>query len=215
MASKKVFDWQTATDGEVLEEVQRIRKLYTLKHVVRYNSVRDDSVHAESVAEHIYGMFILADYFLIIESSAQELDRERVMSLILYHELGEIETGDIPTYQKTEADKAAEYEAAQRVLKDIPTKLQEKAAVLYDEYEELVTPESKFVKAIDKIEPIFEVFDDLGIETVKRLRVTYEEHVAAKHTVAQPYPAMLRFLEVLTNYLDSRGAFVHTEPMQM
>lgn len=74
-----------------MQTILQIKKLYELKHVLRDNHVRN---RIESVAEHSRSALILADYFL---STLQlDVDRLRVYELLMYHDVVEIETGDIP-----------------------------------------------------------------------------------------------------------------------
>ena len=81
-----------SSPDDILAEMRRIRELYVLKHTMRYRSTRDHSVHSESVAEHLFGIQVLAQYFLPLEDPSGTLDRVRINELILFHEIGEIET---------------------------------------------------------------------------------------------------------------------------
>lgn len=67
-----------SSDKEVLEEMERIRVMYTLKHTMRYQSVRNHDEHSESVAEHLFSMQLIAHYFLALEDPAETLDRVRI-----------------------------------------------------------------------------------------------------------------------------------------
>ena len=59
----------------------------------------------ESVAEHSWRMSLMA---LLLRHEFPELDMDKVMSMCLIHDLGEAFTGDIPTFDKTEADARKE-----------------------------------------------------------------------------------------------------------
>jgi hypothetical protein len=60
-----------ASDEFVIAELQKVQTLYALKRVIRYNHTREHDVHTESVAEHVFGMHCLVEYFLPLE----DLDR--------------------------------------------------------------------------------------------------------------------------------------------
>ena len=74
-----------------MEEINKLRRLYHLKHVDRFNSVLK---RKESSAEHSWSCLILADYFLNLMKD-RDIDRLKVYELLLYHDVVEIEAGDI------------------------------------------------------------------------------------------------------------------------
>ena len=61
----------------------------------------------ESVAEHSWRMALMA-YFL--HDQFPKADLTRVLLMALLHDMGEVFTGDIPTFEKTDADRAREHE---------------------------------------------------------------------------------------------------------
>ena len=80
---------------EILDNVARVQYLYGLKNEIRYGRTRDEKIHTESVAEHLYGAMILVQHFLPLVDPQNTIDRQRVMDLVLVHDFGEIETGDV------------------------------------------------------------------------------------------------------------------------
>lgn len=196
------------TNEEILDEMRRLRKFYALKGVIRYRGTRDGAIHAESVAEHLFGMQILSHYFLLLEDPNHLLDWGRISELILYHEIGEIETGDILFHRKFDAHRLEEHEAAKRVAAELPASLSEVALARFLEFEECKTDEARFVDAIDKIEPIFELFEhDIALGGLKRLGVTKDVGINGKYFATEPYPHMRRFLDAWTEYAVSQNAF--------
>ncbi|MBU1975023.1 MAG: HD domain-containing protein [Nanoarchaeota archaeon] len=130
-------------------ELQFLRTFYKLKQVYRENSVAD---RKESSAEHTWSAMILADYFLT--KGQYKLDKLKVYDLLLYHDLVEIETGDIGIHrEEARKDKdAQEDKAAKKLSKDIPLVLQAKYLSLHTEFAEQKTSEAKFAKAIDHLD---------------------------------------------------------------
>ena len=179
-----------SSDREVLDEMEKIRVLYMLKRTLRYSSVRDHSTHSESVAEHIFAMEVVAQYFLPLEDSRGKLDRIRIPELILFHELGEIETGDILFHRKNDAHRAEERQAAERVAKKLPVSLQNIAIERLREFDACGTPEARFADAIDKVEPIFEMYDESVLPAFRSLHITRHMAVNGKREATEKYPYM-------------------------
>jgi putative hydrolases of HD superfamily len=109
----------------------------------------------ESVADHIFGMAVLAwwilDVFYPAESSANP-DRDTVIRMALAHELGEIYTGDlVPGDAVPPAEKhRREREGLWQVVGKLPKG--EEYLALWEEYEAGETPEARFVKQVDRLE---------------------------------------------------------------
>lgn len=198
----------SASNDEIRAEMERIRVMYQLKYTLRYKSQRDQSVHSESVAEHMYAMNVIAQYFYPYEDPQGKLDRIRVNELMLFHELGEIETGDIISHLKTDEDRAHEIEAANRVVQLLPVSMRQTALERHSEYEECITPEAKYAKAVDKIEPIFEMWDEsLALPLFKKYNVNRAAAIGQKYEATKDYPCMRRFIEAWEERLVALDVF--------
>lgn len=202
-ARKKIL----TDDNFVLSEAQKLQYLYTLKHIIRYGQTRSHDDYTESVAEHIYGMHILVDYFLPLEFAEDALNKTRLSELITWHELGEIETGDIPALHKTNADRAKERALLPHIIENTPSHMHEYIADVSKEYEEQETAESRFVKAIDKIEPLIHSFHPLGKHTQTQLKLTTAASIAVKQKHIADYKTIERFSTVLHTHMDAQGYF--------
>ncbi|MDR3572147.1 MAG: HD domain-containing protein [Candidatus Pacebacteria bacterium] len=183
-----------STHEEVLAEMERLRVLYALKQTLRYMSKRPDE-HSESVAEHLFAMQVLALYFLPLEDPQGKLDRARINELILFHELGEIETGDIPFHKKNREHVAEEQRAAVRVSQRLPESMQQLALERSQEFEERKTPEALFAVAIDKLEPVFEMYEERVLPLFKRQQITRSFAVNVKREATKNFPYMRKFLD--------------------
>ena len=103
----------------------------------------------ESVAEHIYGVQMLA--ISIYHEFNYKLDLKKVIYMIAVHELEEIELGDLAFYEIDEAEKRQQgKKATENILKDLIGK--EEISSLLDEYNERKTEEAVFAYHCDKLE---------------------------------------------------------------
>lgn len=195
-------------DAFVLSEILKVRYLYKLKKEIRFALSREGSVHTESVAEHIYGMHVIAHYFLPLEDTQNEWDRTKIFEMITWHDMDEIETGDIVSHHKTEEHIRAAEEALPKVIANLPAHLQAHVSALMDEYEARVTPEARFVKAIDKAEPIFEVWEECYKNILHKNQNTLDNHWETKRKYVENFPYIMRFVEVATKRLEREGFFI-------
>jgi putative hydrolase of HD superfamily len=83
------------------------------------------------------------------------VDLDRVIRMLLVHDIGEIDTGDMIFYveEGREAHKAAEHVAAARIFGLLPPAHAAPLLALWREFEEAATPEARFAHAVDRAMP--------------------------------------------------------------
>lgn len=206
-----MLDIQNATDAEILEEVEKLQYLFRMKKVIRYHHDRTEEIDTESVAEHVYGMFIIAEYFLPHEDPKQLWNRQKIYKLMLYHDIDEIETGDTIGYLKTDAERVKGAEAARVAITRMPLQMQSEVSALLQEYDERRTPEARFAKAIDKMEPNFHLFCENGKKIHEHNKTTRDQHSRIKDPYIVDFPAMHRFNKVMVETMEAQGHFTKEE----
>jgi len=107
----------------------------------------------ESVAEHSWRLSLLA-YFVKDEFPAADFHKINLMCIC--HDLGEAFTGDIPSFQKTASDEAAEAAALNAFLSELPEPFRTELNGLFSEMAEQKTLEAKVYKALDKLEAVMQ-----------------------------------------------------------
>lgn len=109
----------------------------------------------ESTAEHSWRLALLA---MLLMNDFSECDPFKVLSLCLIHDLGELDSGDIPAVE--EVDESIKYkiesDTIDRITALLPNKVSECIKSLWNEHEEGNTNEARMVKALDKIETIMQ-----------------------------------------------------------
>ncbi|MBE34371.1 MAG: phosphohydrolase [Opitutaceae bacterium] len=125
-----------------------------LKEVFR-QTVLTQSRRDENSAEHSWH-FALMIITLAEHSNHQPLDVLRVLKMVLIHDLVEIDAGDTFAYDtKNMADQhARESIAADRIFGLLPVDQTKEYRALWDEFEAMNTPESKFAAACDRFHPM-------------------------------------------------------------
>ncbi len=120
----------------------------------------------ESVAEHVFGMAMLG--WWIVDAYFPGLDRDKVLRMILTHELGEIYTGDLTPGDNVplEEKHRREREGLWQVVGKLPNG--EQYLALWEEFEAGQTPEARFVRQLDRLEMAFQasVYRQQGFENM-------------------------------------------------
>ncbi len=107
----------------------------------------------ESVADHCWRTALMA-MLLSGEAAFRDVDLDKVIRMCLIHDLGESFTGDIPCFEKTEAESVTEETLLDRWVSDFPEPTRTEWRELLQEMEEQKTDESKVYKALDKLEAL-------------------------------------------------------------
>jgi len=139
-----------------MKELEKIRILFKLKEVERAGRIKE---RAESSAEHTWACMILAEYFM--KRINVKVDELKVLKLLLYHDLIEIESGDVFILDEKakKHQKENEQQAFNILISKVPNNLTEEYNLLWKEHEDRKTIESRFAHAIDKLEPIIHWLD--------------------------------------------------------
>lgn len=194
-------------DQFVMDEMAKLRYLYKLKKEIRYAQKREEVLDTESVAEHVYGMHVIANYFLPLEDVNNKWDKTRILEMITWHDIDEIETGDVVSHWKTDVHHKEAENALPIVIENLPETIKDRVRDLMNDYEARQTPEARFAKAIDKAEPLFEVRFD-SYKTILHVNGnTLENHWETKRRYVESFPYIFRFVDVATKYLDKNGFF--------
>ncbi len=138
------------------DKIKRLLKFYLLATELK-DKIRSgwkvwhiDRQRVESVAEHIYGTCILA---ISIDSEFDlSIDIQKVVMMIVLHEIEEIKIGDLTPFDKPTQEERRKMgrKAVEEVL-DTLTKKQDYIELI-EEFEEKKTRESVFAKMCDKLE---------------------------------------------------------------
>lgn len=128
-----------------------------LKSVLRATTLVDGS-RPENSGEHSWH---LALYALVLGDQAEPgVDINRVIRMLLIHDLVEIDVGDVPIHSQNGAahgsaeTQAAEAKAADRIFGLLPDDLRDSLRALWEEFEAAETPDARFAKSLDRVQPV-------------------------------------------------------------
>ena len=130
-----------------------------LKSVLRASRLIDNS-RRENSGEHSWHVTLHA--LILAEHAPAGVDINRVIRMMLIHDLVEIDTGDVPIHATTgnlhgSAEVAAEEAAAaERIFGLLPPDQAAEYRALWDEFEAAATADAIFAKAIDRVQPVMQ-----------------------------------------------------------
>ncbi len=128
-----------------------------LKSVLRGTTLCDGS-RRENSGEHSWHIALYA--MVLADQAAPGVNIDRVIRMLLLHDLVEIDTGDTPIHSKggtahgSAAVAAAEAKAADRIFGLLPPDQAQAFRALWDEFEAAETPDAVFAKSLDRVQPV-------------------------------------------------------------
>lgn len=127
-----------------LEKMKAIERKTHLIYADRFENDAEHSFHIAAMA------LILKEY------APKNIDLERVISMLLFHDVVEIEAGDTFAYDEAlnQSKRVRETRAAEMLYGALPEDQGEAFRALWDEFEAQETLESRFALAMDRMEPI-------------------------------------------------------------
>lgn len=140
--------------GRLAEQMAFLVEIDQLKTVLRQNLIADGS-RQENTAEHSWHLAMCA--VVLSEHANEPVDVARVVQMLLVHDLVEIDAGDLFVYGTAEqmaAQELLEEAAAQRIFGMLPTEQAARLMALWEEFEAKQTAESRFAKAVDRVQPM-------------------------------------------------------------
>jgi putative hydrolase of HD superfamily len=143
------------------QQLNFIVEIDKLKSVLRQTPLIDRS-RRENDAEHSWELAVMA--VVLAEHAGSPIDLPRVVTMLLIHDIVEIDAGDTFLYDDEAATtkSAREQRAADRLFALLPGDQAAQLRELWDEFEKLDTPEARFAKALDRLQPLLHNYHARG-----------------------------------------------------
>lgn len=188
------------------DRIRFVLELDKLKSVTR--KVRPTGLtRYENSAEHSWQIALFAS--TLVEYAPAPVDVDRVVRMLLVHDVGEIDTGDTMVFVEGgwEERKAAELRAVTRIFGLLPGGLGEPYLELWREFEKGETAEARFANAIDRAMPALLNLANEG-QSWRENGISYERVVARiAPPIQQGCPALWAYLLPRLEEAKSRGWF--------
>jgi putative hydrolases of HD superfamily len=128
-----------------------------LKSVLRATTLVDGS-RPENSGEHSWHLALYA--LVLADQAGPGVTIDRVIRMLVLHDLVEIDVGDVPIHSQngqahgSAQTLAAEAKAADRIFGLLPSDLEADLRALWEEFEAAETPDARFAKSLDRIQPV-------------------------------------------------------------
>ena len=135
------------------KRLEFLRAVEPFKQTLR--SAHTSAGRKESAAEHTWRLSLM---ILAFADQLAGLDLLKLLKMVILHDLGETIHGDIPATEQDPSENKAEQERVdfQSLIQPLPCDVQEEFLELWDDYENLRSPEARLAKAFDKLETLLQ-----------------------------------------------------------
>lgn len=181
-------------------------ELDKLKTVTRKTRVLGEDRY-ENSAEHSWQIALLASS--LVHYAHVPVDIDRVIGMLLVHDIGEIDTGDTIVYQDEglAERKAAERLAVQRIFGLLPDTHAVRYMALWQEFEDGETDEARFANAADRAMPVLLNLANAG-QSWRENGISHARVVARIATqIRDGCPALWEYLEARLDEERRKGWF--------
>ena len=134
------------------QQIAFLNEADKLKTILRGTTLCDAS-RAENSAEHSWHLTLYA--LVLADQAGPEVDINRVIKMLILHDLVEIDAGDNPIFGDYDAAEmeAQEQIAADRIFGLLPADLREALRSIWEEFEAAESPSARFAKSLDRFQP--------------------------------------------------------------
>ena len=124
-----------------------------LKFITRQTYLSDGK-RKENDGEHSWHLALMA--VLLSEYSNEKVDLVKVITMVLIHDIVEIDAWDTYAYDAVgnQSKREREVKAADRIFNILPEDQAKKFRQLWEEFEAYETPEAKFAHVCDNVQPL-------------------------------------------------------------
>ncbi len=135
------------------QQIAFIVEIDKVKNIFRQTPLADGN-RKENDAEHSWHIALMA--LLLKEYAEEEVDVLKVMTMVLVHDLVEIDAGDTYAYDDVGAvtKREREVKAADRIFGMLPKDQGSYLRALWDEFEEYESADAKYAHLLDNFQPL-------------------------------------------------------------
>jgi 5'-deoxynucleotidase len=140
--------------NQLLNLLSFFRIVCNLKTIKRSGWIHKSNITSpESVADHSYSMCMMS----MILAEIINLDSGHIMKMVIIHDLAESLVGDhMPDDISSEEKQLVEDKAMKKIISKLPNSLRKNYLNIWNEYNDNLTVNAKFVHSMDKLEMVIQ-----------------------------------------------------------
>ena len=188
---------------DLIQIIDFVKQIDELKAVLRKTRPLGMERY-ENSAEHSWQVTLAA--LMLKDYAAQPVDINRVLRMLLIHDLCEIDTGDVIVYAAVgSAHEEAEAAATQRILGMLPNAMGDEYIALWHEFEASKSADARFAKALDRALPLIHNLNDQGHSWQSHGITKDQVKVVNGGRIKQGCPQLWELLEPLVDEAELKG----------
>lgn len=158
---------------KITAQIAFLNEADRLKEVLRATPI-GSGARPENTGEHSWHVALFALVFA--DEAPAGVSVDRVIRMLLIHDLVEIDAGDTPIHGDIDevAQAAAEHKAADRIFALLPAQQGVALRALWEEFEAAESPDAVFAKSIDRVQPVLQNLASGG-GSWRDYNVTYDQ----------------------------------------
>jgi putative hydrolases of HD superfamily len=197
---------KTMQTNRLLQQIEFIKEIDKIKYIQRRTKLINSDRH-ENDAEHSWHLAMMT--IVLAEYSNTPIDVQKVLKMVLIHDIVEIDTGDVFLHDTSKNHDNTEEEtiAAKRIFGMLPPEQAEEFISIWEEFEEGETNEAKFAKAMDRFEPLLQNASNKG-GTWAEYNVGYERVFDTAYKIKKGSEAIWNYTEELLDRSVEEGILV-------
>jgi len=187
------------------QQLDFILELDRLKAVYRQVMVKSDNNRRENSAEHSWHIAMMAQTLHVY--AAEPVNVARVTTMLLIHDIVEIDAGDTFAFAakaELDAQEAKELEAANRIFGLLPKAQYQEMLTLWTEFEAAETNDAKFAKAMDRVLPLLQNMKNDGGSWVKH-NVSKSDVIARNNLLDGLAPKLWTYVAAQIEFAVEKG----------
>jgi putative hydrolases of HD superfamily len=186
------------------QQMRFVTEIDQLKGVLRQTMLPGPG-RRENSAEHSWHLAVMA--VTLGGHAPPGTDIARVTAMVLVHDLVEIDAGDLFVYAdaaQQARQEEAERAAADRIFALLPPDQAGSFRALWDEFEERRTPEARFARGLDRLQPMLANFN-AGGGTWLEHGITADQVLVKVQLIEDGSPALGRYARDLVDRAVAEG----------
>lgn len=190
----------------LLKQIAFIKEIDKLKYIQRKTRLFNSDRH-ENDAEHSWHLAMMT--IVLAAHSDKPINVLNVLKMVLIHDIVEIDAGDTFIYdpEKSHSNTDEELIAAKRIFGLLPAEQAEEFIAIWKEFEEGITDDAKFAKAMDRFEPLLQNTSNNG-GTWAEFNVPYQKVYEKKKAIKNGSATIWNYAEDLINESVDKGILI-------